>query len=155
VAADTAGVLDAIDNALEDWEVSGDAMRWNPEPRRVICDGGVLWPQRRDPPVAAASVTTAADEIAIGSLPFRRLGGITMTVTLDASPACAALDAMAAAAGNAASEWVRAAHRTDAAFRPRAHIRCRACNPGANPVRLPVDGQAYRRKQLARKRRSR
>lgn len=25
-------VIDAIDNALDDWQVSGDAMRWTPDP---------------------------------------------------------------------------------------------------------------------------
>jgi hypothetical protein len=31
----TQHVLDAIDGALEDWSVSGDAMRWTPEPQEV------------------------------------------------------------------------------------------------------------------------
>lgn len=39
--------LAAIDGALEDWGTSGDAMRWQPDPGRVICDGGSpLWPER-------------------------------------------------------------------------------------------------------------
>lgn len=29
----TQHVLDAIDGALDDWSVSGDAMRWSPEPK--------------------------------------------------------------------------------------------------------------------------
>lgn len=32
----TQHVLDAIDGALEDWTVSGDAMRWTPEPPAVV-----------------------------------------------------------------------------------------------------------------------
>ena len=40
-------VLAAIDGALEDQGTSGDAMRWQPDPGRVICDGGrPLWPER-------------------------------------------------------------------------------------------------------------
>lgn len=40
-------ILEVIDGALADCSTSGDAMRWSPEPPRVICDGGdVLWPER-------------------------------------------------------------------------------------------------------------
>lgn len=40
-------ILDAIDGALADYGTSDDAMRWNPDPPRMICDGGdVLWPER-------------------------------------------------------------------------------------------------------------
>lgn len=44
----TSDVLAAIDSALEDCTVSGDAMRWCPDAGRVICDGGhTLWPTRQ------------------------------------------------------------------------------------------------------------
>jgi hypothetical protein len=34
----------------------------------------------------------------------------------------------------------------------RVLVRCRACHPEANPARLAIDGQEYRRRQKARKR---
>ncbi len=42
LAAD--GILGLIGNALQDYEVSRDAMRWMPDAPRVICDAGFLWP---------------------------------------------------------------------------------------------------------------
>ncbi len=45
LAAD--GILGLIGNALQDYEVSRDAMRWMPDAPQVICDGGLLWPRSR------------------------------------------------------------------------------------------------------------
>lgn len=36
MAGVVSGILETIDNAPEDWETGGDAMRWNPPPLRPI-----------------------------------------------------------------------------------------------------------------------
>jgi hypothetical protein len=36
------GTLAAIDSALQDWDTGGDAMRWQPDPDRVICEGAAI-----------------------------------------------------------------------------------------------------------------
>lgn len=44
-APDVDHVLAAIDGALDDWSVSGDAMRWSPDPATAdaLQRGGVCW----------------------------------------------------------------------------------------------------------------
>jgi len=55
----SADILETIDGALADWAASGDAMRWNPEPSRVICDGGK--PLRLERPTPWQSWSRVAD----------------------------------------------------------------------------------------------
>ena len=58
-------VLDAIDGALRDYDLSADAMRWAPEP--VICDGGrplqVYSPQSPPSPIQPAVITVDGETI--------------------------------------------------------------------------------------------
>lgn len=49
----------------------------------------------------------------------------------------------------------KAAHRIDSQADPRRHRRCRICRPRGFPPPLAIDGRAYRRRQLARRRRHR
>jgi hypothetical protein len=57
----TDATLAAIDGALQDFETSGDAMRWTPVPGRVICDGGQpLMPGPPEPATSPRSVPQLA-----------------------------------------------------------------------------------------------
>lgn len=151
MATDTAYVLSAIDAALEDYAVSEDAMRWNPDAARVICDkGGTLWPQLWSPwrhGTYHYTVTAILDGDGIGEA---------------VAPLMCSFQQMAEAMGKYAQAWARAmdpvalslrrvAHDFDRHEHPRAHIRCATCNPCANPG--PLLGVKPSARRVRRKRR--
>ena len=127
-------ILDLIDCALEDCSASDDAMRWNPEPARVICDGGrPLRPERWSPWRHGAwgytvTVIDATGEAVEGA-----------TVTFSVSPETRAA--------------VSRMFHFDHPLSRRRYSRCPLCNPRGNPGRLAVDGREYARRRKARKRR--
>lgn len=98
-------ILAAIDGALADYAASDDAMRWSPEPPRVICDGGdVLWPERRwyestwyDLTGMQVEFQRFAEHLAADMLPVaaRAFDGLTMTFSRSAH----AFDGLLAALG--------------------------------------------------------
>jgi hypothetical protein len=109
VTTDTPGVLAAIDGALEDSTTSSDAMRWNPDAGRIICDGGgAIWPERWS---VLRHSTYYYNVIVIPEVTSLMRGFQRMAATL---------------------QPLFAAHDYHAASNPSAHIRCATCNPCAN-----------------------
>jgi hypothetical protein len=129
----TAGILDSIDGALRDWEVSADAMRWLPEGERVAAPAVVPAAAIR-PPVPVA-VTMDAGELARA---LRDLG-----------------EMMARAFRPVFEGAVKLFHDLSAALFPVQHRRCWTCYPERKPKPLAVDGHEYQRRLAARRRRKR
>jgi hypothetical protein len=114
VSTDT--VLAAIDGALADLETSADAMRWQPEPDRVICDGGrPLWPERY------GVLRHESYQIYV----TRFVPDWALTAASQVEPQYDGIIDFLAGPGP-----------LDAAQHPRQHIRC---NPAGNP--LPLAGK--------------
>jgi hypothetical protein len=76
-----------------------------------------------------------------------------MRITVDTSAFGAAMKALTEATGEAAERMAVLAHGIEKLGNPRAHIRCRTCNPGGNPKPMRIDGHDYHRRMKARKRR--
>lgn len=152
------GTLTAIDGALEDWGTSKDAMRWQPEVERVICDGGRALMPVRQPVNFWAICPEPYVRINAYAETFQR---VAVSVNIDIEPFMEGLkrasEAIARAflpACTAAVEpFTRLAHEAHKIQYPRQHVRCYRCNPAGNPRALAVSGVAYRRRQKARKRR--
>jgi hypothetical protein len=166
--------LAAIDGALADWDTSGDAMRWNPDPAldRVICDGGrPLWPERWSlwrhgtwsyrvtPIVLDPAAMPRADFLREFVASFALLGQAYIRA---AEPAIQSFSEAVGRAALAASHGVALDVAKAFGVRPsllgigghdHSPARCRRCNPAGNPLPLTVDGGAYRRRQRARRRR--
>lgn len=152
--------LAAIDGALDDWGTSGDAMRWTPDPGRVICDGGrPLWPERWNV-WRRGDWSYRVTAIGAAALP----PSVNVEFRFDVEPFNQAM----AAAGRALAVFGHdLSIATAKAFGVPPHLlgigghersrvaRCRRCNPAGNPFPLAVNGREYRRRQRARRRRSR
>ena len=123
-------ILDMIDGTLRDYAVSGDAMRWTPEPEPD--------PEGRDAgPAVLTQVTVDVSGFVDG---LRQV--------------CEAI----ARFGAACAKGMRlpdllAALCTGRHERSRDRARCPKCNPAGNPRPLAVNGHEYRRRQLNRRRR--
>lgn len=122
-------VVDAIDNALSDWNTSPDAMRWTteeqlvPYPRqaRLHVDFGAFAEACRQ---AAAAYQRACELVAA------QLADMVRVLTHDRN------------------------HRLLHALRDyRGFTRCDRCNPHANPPPLCIDGHAYHQRRKNRRRR--
>lgn len=141
------GTLDLIDGALRDYELSSDAMRWQPD--RAVCDGTgytrggasrtegrirlqgmtaslVIYDEVTTFTTGMQAAGQAFQALARG---FQSLSGVQLTVTGTIS------------------------HNIHRIYWPRQHIRCTECHPDANPRPLAINGAQYRRKQKARRRR--
>lgn len=174
--------LAAIDGALEDWGTSGDAMRWQPDPDRVICDGGrPFWPERWNvwrhgtyqlavsyapftefgrPPVLNPAAMPCADFLRESLLSFARWGEAYI---LAARPL---VEAFSAAGEQMLEFGHQLAMATEKAFgippsllgiggHEHRTARCRTCNPAGNPRPLAINGAAYRSRQRNRRKRGR
>jgi hypothetical protein len=129
-------ILDQIDNVLDDFATSPDAMRWTPEVSAAPARPGILL--ELPPPDSA----TAA-------LVLQRVEG-TMRALTDAF-------------NGVAKFVIGVAREMGKAFTHFGHVlqdpkhnrsRCRRCSPFANP--LPMSGGVeYHRRRQARKRRAR
>lgn len=137
------GTLTAIDGALEDWGTSKDAMRWQPEVERVICDGGRALMPVRQPVNFWAICPEPYVRINAYAETFQR---VAVSVNIDIEPFMEGLK-------RASEAIARLAHEAHKIQYPRQHVRCYRCNPAGNPRALAVSGVAYRRRQKARKRR--
>jgi hypothetical protein len=71
-----------------------------------------------------------------GEFPFARLGSVSMTITVPLT--------------RAGRRMMHLVHGGRGSIG-----RCLWCNPRGNPAPLAIDGESYRRRQLARKRRRR
>jgi hypothetical protein len=155
VSTDPSAVLTAIDGALHDLETSEDAMRWNPEPGRVICDGGKpLVPGRWNPWRHGdwyCRITTVPPPVFTdGQIAAVREFGRSIQQFADN-----ALKAYAQASAGFWLPFTRMAHVIDRQRDPRGHIRCRECNPAGNPPPLAASfgpGPKAARMQGRRKR---
>jgi hypothetical protein len=128
MSSGTDAVLASIDGALDDWRISGDAMRWNP----------ALKDAREPPPLTPIPISGPAAASLMRGIQqcINAAGKIVLDAARTVQPFTQAL--------------ARTAHRLDAAQHPGAHIRCRSCHPAANPQPLCVDGRAYHRRQVRR-----
>jgi hypothetical protein len=171
----TGDILDLIDSALDDCSASDDAMRWAPDPARVICDGGrPLQPERWSPwrhgnwsyKVTAVGADGAAAEgvtVDIGAAEITT-SSEWYVISRDSSGApCGlrSLDRGGYVIGprelsatytfriGPASPLMHYAH----ALRLRGWYRCPTCHPRGNPGQLAVDGREYARRRKARKKR--
>ena len=129
-------ILDAIDGAIADYRTSGDAMRWTPEPST----------NRQ----ATGRVRILLDAAAfIGDM--RRVGEQLQRQAV-------AMNRAAAKIGGRLSKSLKptsaTAHQMVGHSDRLTRVRCRTCNPRGNPPPSP-HGAAYRRRQRARRRRSR
>lgn len=127
----TDAVLAAIDGAVHDWTTSGDAMRWRPEPVQSY------------PPQGA--VIFGPEQLRVY---MQRVGQQVQ-----------AFAKMYIAAAYKATQLRRTAlamHRVshEAGQLSQPIARCHICRPRANPPASPV-AAAYRRRQVARRRRAR
>jgi hypothetical protein len=172
-------ILDAIDGALEDWSTSEDAMRWKPELRRVICDGGKplqpeLWNSWRHARFTALFIGgTSGDWVPVGTAvamslewePSRDVlpgngysrsslvGPLEWNATVTIMMQAECREQIAAAFG---FSWEKGAlHYHPSAFLASRADRhhCPLCNPHGNPRRLPINGREYARRRAARKKR--
>lgn len=152
--------LAAIDGALQDWGTSEDAMRWQPEHERVICDDGRPLMPVRQPPNFWAICPEPYVQINAYAESFQRAA---VSFSVDVQPfieglkrACDAITrAFLTACPAAVEPFTRLAHSAHAIQYPRQHIRCSRCNPAGNPKPLAVSGTAYRRRQRNRRLRRR
>lgn len=160
------GTLTAIDGALADWGTSKDAMRWQPEPGRVICDGGRPLMPRARPPFPGGVIpgfTSDSDLIPVILEPGTAFvpAALMVSFQVDVGPFIEQMNrlgrmitrTLGPALERIMDPVCQMAHTVDAVYYPRKHIRCRRCNPAGNPRPLTVSGATYRRRQQARKRR--
>lgn len=130
----TDAVLDSIDGALRDFEVSNDAMRWTPNPPPVV---------KRDETqqvyLEAYRVFNAEALAEFG----RRMNAMFIQFTQAVGAMSVPLAKMAAVVAHAQAAQDR-----------RHRIRCRTCNPAGNPPPTP-GGAEYHRRMKARARRRR
>jgi hypothetical protein len=164
----SADILAAIDNALDDGSASEDAMRWTPEPQRVICNGGEpLWPERWSvlrhgtyyytvTAIAAPGVVVtigpcdgAISHISIDRESVRVPGWARETV-IGPAGASATFDFKVSPETRAA---ICRMFHFDHPLPRRRYSRCPYCNPPGNPGRLAIDGREYARRRAARKKR--
>jgi hypothetical protein len=165
-------VLDSIDRAVHDWETSEDAMRWKPDVTEDTAPA-VMRPQfLNGPGVAYIRDEThlfARDEVhewtEIGTVPPGA------QIFVEAEPVPYAWGGMVARCRpvawsvptaydererQAAVQWGPvfrfAAHVLATSLDPKDHVRCRECNPCANPPPSP-DGKKYARRRKNRRRR--
>lgn len=129
----TGDILDAIDGALRDHAVSGDAMRWCPDPEAREEDDG------------------PGDD-----------GGASVLLTVDVSGFVEAIQRMSEAIASLAApfakmtgQFLQLAPCVLGHDRPRDRHRCRKCNPHGNPGPLAVSGSEYNRRRKARQTRKR
>jgi hypothetical protein len=143
VSTSADATLAAIDGCLRDNSVSGDAMRWSPDPGadeltpapqwRGATPSLVIYDEVADWQAAGEHLSVFADAFADG-----------MKVV-----AVAVAKALLPLAGLSR----QLAHAQDMQDRPRWHrIRCPQCNPAGNPPPCP-GGREYHRRQKARRRR--
>lgn len=176
-------ILDAIDRAVRDWEFSDDAMRWTPEPpkpqspdtgsRVVDLPAGHLYV--RDETHEWTAIGTVnhdyvlsppwavdEDESPVGM--WGHSQPVTVTFTADmtrfveafarlAEQTERSMRTLAAAVKQAWEPTRRNVHLLHAQVHPKDHIRCRECNPCANPPPLKVNGAEYHRRRTSRSRR--
>lgn len=138
-------IIETIDGALRDFEVSGDAMRWTPEPpepapRQRLARGGVLMV----PDVADPSAPTA-DEIS-RAVP---IDVVEVVLEIDTSRFVEAMR-------RAAEALTAMAPKIEALTRPLRQAATRMQEREAarqhQPVPLSIDGHAYRRRTRRRRR---
>jgi hypothetical protein len=135
-------VLAAIDGALLDWSVSGDAMRWAPEPEQVDTVGPCYAEDLSPGQVAAARVDR---------LLATRRGGTPREMVVVFEPDTEVLDRMVAAWGEIADGAARALAPLAEAFTQAtaqageviAGIRDSLREGGALPKQPPADPRAH------------
>jgi hypothetical protein len=98
--------LASIDGALEAWEHGPDVARWR-------ADGG-------------------PDKLR----PLLPITGLSINLSFDATPFVESLAKMSRALTAFVEPFRKMAHAGHASRHPRQHIRCRECNPAANPKPL-------------------
>lgn len=161
----TEGTLDLIDGALRDWETSNDAMRWTPDadargedrasrmqgmtPSLVIYDEVAMT-------MYTAAVQRQIDALA-AALSAHLPGGMRFE-WVSSTPDDPETTQMWTAPRTGWYQFVHqpdmaAGHRAHAIYWPLQHIRCHDCHPIANPRPLAINGDAYRHRQKARRRR--
>jgi hypothetical protein len=123
-------ILDVIDGTLRDYAVSGDAMRWSPDPeaREADTDGGASLLLSVDVSGFVEGLRQVCEAIA-------RLGAVC-------AKAMRPMDLLAALC-------------TGRHERPRDRARCPRCNPRGNPGALAVNGREYQRRLRNRRKRGR
>lgn len=146
------GTLDLIDGALRDYELSSDAMRWQPD--RAACDGTGYTrggASRTEGRIGLQGMTASLviyDEVttftaAVGDAGNAYLQAVGPAVRSFVGAFQSVTEAIV----------VKIGHDFHRAYYPRQHVRCRECHPIANPRPLAISGAKYRRKQKARRRR--
>lgn len=141
-------ILVTIDKALDDYETSDDAMRWTPEPAAVRPRAPINpdFVVRR--PLSLPSVRITLDMTALRES-LRRTGEDLQRLGEAVRPGLAKMGEQLTAS---LKPMQVAAHRRAGHADRLARIRCRICNPRGNP-RPSLHGAAYRRRQLAGRRR--
>lgn len=133
-------ILEMIDGALLDFDLSTDAMRWCPEGKRV--------PVPRGTPAAVTPLDGAT---------WTAPAPVTVDVFVDTAQFTRLLnefiETLSRAVRPVLDDAARGLHALSAALFPGQHRRCRACHPQWKP--LAVDGHEYHRRQRNRVKRSR
>lgn len=125
-------ILDVIDGALRDNTVSGDAMRWRPEPEA---------PEAREDHADDGAAVLASIDLS-GFMEAMREAG-------------EALLRFGTTVWKALGQFLPLAPCVIGHERQRDRARCRRCNPKGNPRPLAVNGHEYTKRQRARRRRRR
>ena len=115
-------IIDTIDNALDDWQTSADAMRWTPDAEHAR-------PTMPRPTVAMVA------RFVVDMEPFRRaMEQIAKTI---------------AETAERLRPWLeKFAHELP----EHDKTRCARCSPQANPPTLCIDGREYHRRRKGRRR---
>lgn len=146
-------ILDSIDGALFDFEVSKDAMRWSPpeeQPPRIVGPGG------------QAYVINSGELRRIGTAGRIEIQIDTRSFNEQMAEVGRQLNRFGQQMGDALNTMFEPLRKFSATLAKRAHMRepgshghCRTCHPEQAPRPLAVNGHEYRRRQRARQRRKR
>lgn len=135
-------ILETIDGALLDFDLSTDAMRWCPEGKRV--------PVPRGTPAAVTPLDGAT---------WTAPAPVTVDVFVDTAQFTRLLnefiETLSRAVRPVLDDAARGLHALSAALFPGQHRRCLTCRPSRKPKPLAVDGHEYQRRLRARRRRKR